>query len=67
MKTTHDVIMASMQLQGHLNQLRPGLNGNHFADKTFRCIFMNENFCILIKISLKFVPYGPIDNKPALV
>ena len=22
--------------------------------------------CILIKISLKFVPYGPIDNNPAL-
>ena len=23
-------------------------------------------FCILIRISLKFVPKGPIDNKPAL-
>ena len=32
-----------------------------------RCIFMNENLCILIIISLKFVPKGPIDNKPALV
>ena len=28
---------------------------------------MNEKFCILIKISLKFVPKGPIDNDPALV
>ena len=28
---------------------------------------MNENFCILIRISLKFVAKGPIDNKPALV
>ena len=28
---------------------------------------MNENFCILIRISPKFVPTGPIDNKPALV
>ena len=28
---------------------------------------MNENFCILILISLKFVPKGSIDNKPALV
>ena len=26
------------------------------------CIFMNEKFCILIKISLKFVPKGPIGN-----
>ena len=24
-------------------------------------------FCILIKISLKIAPNGPIDNKPALV
>ena len=27
--------------------------------------FVNENFCILIKISLKFVPKGPNDNNPA--
>ena len=29
--------------------------------------FVNEKFCILIEISLKFVPMGPIDNNPALV
>ena len=33
----------------------------------FRCIFVNEKFCILIKISLNFVPKGPIDINPALV
>ena len=33
----------------------------------FRCIFMNEKICILIKISQKFVPKGSIDNNPALV
>ena len=43
----------------------PGQNGRHFADVIFRCIFMNEKFCILIKISQKFVPKGPIDNNPA--
>ena len=32
-----------------------------------RGIFMNEKFCISIKISLKFVPEGPIDNNSALV
>ena len=37
------------------------------TDDTFRCIFVNEKFCILIKIWLKFVPYGPFDNKPVLV
>ena len=40
-------------------------NGCHFTDD-FR-IFMNENFSILIRISLKFVPKDPIDNKAALV
>ena len=31
-----------------------------FSD--FRMHFLNEKFCILIKISLKFVPKVPIDN-----
>ena len=26
-----------------------------------------KHFCISIKISLKFVPKGPIDNNPALI
>ena len=29
--------------------------------------FVNEKFCILIKIPLKFIPKGPIDKKPVLV
>ena len=37
------------------------------ADGIFRCIFLNENDRIPIKIPLKFVPRSPIDNKPALV
>ena len=37
------------------------------ADDIFKCIFLNENDIIPIKISLKFVPRSPIDNKPALV
>ena len=28
--------------------------------------FMNETFCILSQISLKFVSKGPIDSNPAL-
>ena len=52
---------------GLLNTLRPRQNGRHFADDTFKCIFLNENVRILIKISLKFVPMGPINNIPALV
>ena len=45
----------------------PGQNGRYFADYIFKCISMNEKFCILIRISLKFVPWGPIDNNPAQV
>ena len=37
------------------------------ADDNFKCIFLNEIVRISIKISLKFVPTGPIDCKSALV
>ena len=37
------------------------------ADDIFKRIFLNENVSILVQISLKFVPKGPIDNKSALV
>ena len=50
-----------------INTLRPGQHGRHFADDIFTCIFINENFCILIKFSLKYVRKDPIDNNPALV
>ena len=50
-----------------VNTLRPSQNGRHFADDIFKCIFLNENVWISIKISLKFVPKGPINNIPALV
>ena len=50
-----------------LNSLSPRQNGRHFADDIFKCIFLNENIWIPIKISLKFVPKGPINNIPALV
>ena len=50
-----------------LNSSPHAQNGRHFAYNRFRCISVNEKFCILIKISLKFVPYGPIDNNQALV
>ena len=45
----------------------PGQIGRHFADGVFRCIFINEKFCILIKISLKFAAKGPIDKNATLV
>ena len=34
--------------------------------RVFRRIFRAWKFCAFIKISLKFIPKGPIDNNPAL-
>ena len=51
----------------YINSLRPRPNRRHFADDIFKRIFFNENVWIWIKISLKFVPKGPINNIPALV
>ena len=42
-------------------------NGRHFADDIFKCIFLNEKFCIFIRILLKYVHKSPIDNKWALI
>ena len=50
-----------------INSSLPGQNGRHFTDEIFKHIFMNEKFCILIHISLKFVLKGLIHNKAALV
>ena len=50
-----------------INTLRPRQNGSHFADDIFKCIFLNENVWFRIKISLKFVPKGPINIIPSLV
>ena len=37
------------------------------ADDNFKRILLNENDKIPIRISLKFVPGSPVDNKPAQV
>ena len=50
-----------------INTLRPRQEGRHFPDDISKCIFLNENVWILIKISLKFVPQRTIENIPALV
>ena len=50
----------------HVNTLRPRQHCHHFADDNFKCIFFKENVSIWLKISLKFVPRGPINDIPAL-
>ena len=47
--------------------IEAGQNGHLFPDDIFKCIFLNENIKIVIKISLQFVSNGPINDIPALV
>ena len=49
------------------NTLGPRQTGRYFPDDIFKCIFLNENVWISMKVSLNFVPTGPINNIPALV
>ena len=37
---------------GNINSFLPGQNGNHFADGILGWIFVNEKFCIFIKVKL---------------
>ena len=49
------------------NTLRWRQNVPHFAGDIFKCISFNENVCILIKLSMKFILNDPFDNMSALV
>ena len=49
-----------------INTLRPRLDARHFAN-IFKCILLNGNLWISLKISLKFVLKVLINNIPALV
>ena len=50
-----------------LNSSPPWTKWPPFSRRYFQLHFNEWKFCILIKISMKFVPNGPIDNNPALV
>ena len=50
-----------------LHTMRPRQNGRHFSDYLFKCIFLNDRLWISIKIPLKLVSKGPVDNIPTLV
>ena len=49
------------------NTSRPRQNGSDFVDDIFKCIFLNENVWISLKITRKFIPAFWINNIPALV
>ena len=54
-------------IQYYHNTLRLRQNGHHFEDDVLKCIFLNENISISIKIALKFDPKAAINNSPSLV
>ena len=59
--------LGDIKMANSIYSSSPGQNGCHFTDNIFICIFTDEKFCILIRISLKFVPKGPTDNNAELV
>ena len=66
-KSDHDWAVIWKWYSQNFNTLRPRQNGHPFPDDIFKRIFLNKNVWISIKISLKFVPKGPINNIPPLV
>ena len=50
-----------------VNSLRSRRDRRHFADDIFKCVFLNENAWVSLRISLKFVPKVRINNIPSLV
>ena len=60
------MLSSHIAIKHAFNTLRPRQNGLNFPD-IFICISLNKNVRILMKISLKFVPKGPINNIPALI
>ena len=58
------VIIWQVPAVGDLNILRLDQkhHGCHFADDILQCIFLNENYRILIRNSLKFVPTDLINK-----
>ena len=50
-----------------INTFRPTWNSRHLADDIMKRVFLNGNVWISIRISLKFLPKGPINNITALV
>ena len=63
-----DAMVSSQQsTRLHFNTFRPIQNVRHFPDDIFKCIFLNENVWISLKISFNFAPMVRINNFSALI
>ena len=49
-----------------VNTLKPRQNCRQCADEIFKCVFLNENVRISLRMPLNFVPKGSINNITAL-
>ena len=64
----HDVIVYGLvktysEVKGGVFNSSPaGQNDRHFAGDTFICVFVNENACIMIKISTTSVPQSLVTD-----
>ena len=61
------ILSITLTEMGQLNTYNPIYCNENKMKFRSNDIFMTEKFCTLIKVLLKFVPKGPIDNNPALV
>ena len=60
----------TLRRYGNVNHITGGFPLQRASDLELWCfllLFLNENVWILIKISLNFVPKGPVNNIPALI
>ena len=57
--------LTTMTTLRDIDSFRPWQHGWNFADKILNCIFLNGNIWIFIKISVKFVSKGTMNNIPA--
>ena len=75
MEIQQNVVAVSLCLRGHLVSfisnallhIEAYTKWPTFPDDIFKCIFLNANIWISIKIPLQFIPEGPINNVPASV
>ena len=65
--TEMDPRCVSKQKEVSLLMIPKSRNGRQFPDDIFNSVVLSENCSILIQISLKYVPKGPINNKLAWV
>ena len=61
------MVVAGAWLPQAINIFRLAQKGLHVADDILKYSFCNEDPLILIRISLIFVPKGPIDDMPEFI